>query len=150
MRAVILEKLYMWTLTPYQFFKKNDAWNIGINDLLNFPKQSLGYETGHFLVSNNFDLQEKLESHDVFHILTNTGITVPDEISMQFYLMGNGKRSIYLLSVVLLGTLLYPDYLKKFLSKYRLGKSSLQFYHLDFLKLLTQPVKKIKDTFLIH
>lgn len=150
MRAIILEKLYEWSLIPYQSFKKNEAWDVGIEDLLQYSKDTLGYQMGYFLLSNNFDLQEKLESHDVFHVLTGTGITVPEEVSMQFYLLGNGKRSIYLLTVIFLGTLLFPDYLRMFLSKYRRGKSALPFHQLDFYKLLNQPIDRIKDTFLIH
>ena len=150
MRAILLEKLYEWSLTPYQSFKKNSAWNVGIEDLLQYHKDSLGYQLGYFLLRNNFDLQEKLERHDVFHVLTGTGITVPEEIGMQFYLLGNGKRSAYLLSVIFLGGLLFPEYLNLFRSKYRLGKSSLPFYQLDFYKLLDQPLERIKSTFLIQ
>lgn len=150
MRALVLEKLYEWTLIPYQFFKKNEAWHLGIEDLLQYSKNTLGYQMGYFLLSNDFELQAKLESHDVFHVLTETGITVSEEISMQFYLLGNGKRSSYLLSVIFLGTLLFPDYLQLFLSKYRRGKSALPFHQLDFQKLLHQPIVRIKDTFLIR
>jgi len=149
MRAVVLEKLYEWSVVPYQSLKKNDAWDLGIKDLQRFPKGTLGQSMGDFLVMNNFDLQEKLESHDVFHVLTNTGITVPEEISMQFYLLGNGKRSSYLFTVILLGSLLYPDYLKFFYNRYKKGKSALSFHQLDFYKLLNQPLTKIKSTFLI-
>lgn len=150
MRAIVLEKLYEWSVIPYQSLKKNKAWDLGIEDLLQYPDTTLGYQMGRFLLQNNFDLQEKLESHDVFHVLTGTGITVPEEISMQFYLLGNGKRSVYLFSVILLGGLLYPDYYRLFISKYRRGKSSLPFHQLDFYKLLDQPIKRIKSTFLIH
>lgn len=150
MRALILEKLYVWSLGPYQAIKKNAAWDIGIEELLRYPYESLGYHMGSFLTRNNFDLQEKLESHDVFHVLTNTGISVPEEISMQFYLMGNGKRSIYLFSVVLIGGLLFPDYLKLFWRCYNRGKAALPFYQLDFKKLLHQPIERIKSTFLIE
>jgi ubiquinone biosynthesis protein Coq4 len=150
MRALILEKLYKWSLIPYQSIKKNAAWDLGIKDLLHFSRETLGYQMGYFLLRNNFDLQEKLENHDVFHVLTGTGTTVPEEISMQFYLLGNGKRSIYLFAVIILGTLLYPDYLKLFLLKYHHGKSALAFHQLDFYKLLDQPLKRIKDTFLIQ
>lgn len=149
MRALILEKLYEWSVIPYQSLKKNEAWNIGIEDLLQYSKDSLGFQMGNFLLLHNFDLQEKLESHDVFHVLTDTGITVPEEVSMQFYLFGNGKRSAYLFSVIFLGALLYPDYLKFFRSKYQLGKSALPFYQLDFYNLLNHPIERIKDTFLI-
>ncbi|MFK7812525.1 MAG: Coq4 family protein [Maribacter sp.] len=150
MRAIILEKLYEWSLIPYQSFKSDKAWDLGIEDLLQYSKNSLGYQMGYFLLRNNFDLQEKLESHDVFHVLTGTGTSVPEEISMQFYLLGNGKRSIYLLTVIFLGALLFPDYFKLFRSKYRQGKSALAFYQVDFYKLLDQPIERIKNTFLIH
>lgn len=150
MRAIFLEKLYEWSLIPYQAFKRNKPWALEIEDLLQYPQASLGYQMGRFLLRHNFDLQEKLENHDVFHVLTNTGITVPEEISMQFYLLGNGKRSIYLFSVIFLGALLYPDKLPMFVTKYRRGKGSLPFYQLDFLKLLDQPIARIKDTFLIQ
>lgn len=150
MRGIVLEKLYAWSLIPYQSLKKNSAWGLGVEDLLHYSKNSLGYHTGRFLLRNNFDLQEKLENHDVFHVLTQTGTTVPEEISMQFYLLGNGKRSIYLLLVIFLGTLMFPDYLRLFRSKYRLGKSALPFYQLNFYKLLDQPIARIKDTFLIQ
>jgi ubiquinone biosynthesis protein Coq4 len=150
MRAIILEKLYEWSVIPYQAFKKNAAWDLGIEDLLQYTKDSLGYQMGRFLLQNNFDLQEKLESHDVFHVLTGTGITVPKEISMQFYLYGNGKRSAYLFSVIFIGSLLYPDKFKLFTSAYRRGKMALPFHQLDFYKLLDQPINRIKSTFLIQ
>jgi len=150
MRGIILEKLYEWSVSPYQDLKKNKAWDIAMTDLKQFPKGSLGEQMGDFLAKHNFHLQAKLESHDVFHVLTNTGITVPEEISMQFYLLGNGKRSAYLFTVIFLGGLLYPDYLKFFYRKYKMGKSALRFHQLDFYKLLNQPMEKIKSTFLIQ
>lgn len=150
MRALLLEKLYDWSKIPYQkFLKKNDAWNIEVSKLLRYPKDSLGQGLGLFITIHNFELQDKLESHDVYHVLTNTGITVPEEVSMQFYLLGNGKRSFYLFSVVLLGLLLYPDYFKTFKNTYNRGKKALKFHQLDFLKMLHLPIQKIKTTFLI-
>lgn len=150
MRAIILEKLYEWSVIPYQALKKNAAWNLGIEDLLQYNKESLGYQMGSFLLKNNFDLHEKLESHDVFHVLTGTGITVPEEISMQFYLFGNGKRSTYLFSVIFIGSFLYPDKYKLFALAFRRGKIALAFHQLDFYKLLDQPIERIKSTFLIQ
>ena len=69
---------------------------------------------------------------------------------MQYYLLGNGKRSIYLFSVILIGGLMFPDYFRMFLKNYRLGKASLAFHQLDFEKLLHQPLDRIKSTFLIQ
>lgn len=66
--------MYKWSKKPYQkLFKKNDPWQITSEDLINLPKETLGYQTGHFLKRNHFEMQPKLEDHDVIHVLTNTG-----------------------------------------------------------------------------
>lgn len=151
MRAVVLEALYEWSKVPYRrYFKQNEAWPVSVADLVQYPENSLGFHLAGFLLQHSFELQPKLESHDVFHMLTGTGTSVPEEVAMQFYLLGNGKRGLYLYSVVLLGTVLYPDYINAFLKAYRRGKRALAFHQLDFSKLLFQPIKRIQTTFLIR
>lgn len=151
MRAWILETLYEWSKRPYQkFIKQNEPWPFSIADLIQYRKSSLGFHLACFIMKHNFKIQPKLEDHDVFHILTNTGISVPEEISMQYFLLGNGKRSLYLYLVILMGTILYSDYLKLFIRAYRRGKSALRFHQLDFSKLLKQSILNIKSTFLIQ
>lgn len=151
MRTVILESLYELSKQPYQrYLKKNESWKITINELIRFPENSLGFHLGCFLLKHSFEMQPKLESHDVFHVLTGTGTSVPEEISMQFYLLGNGKRSLYLFIVILLGALLYPDYHHLFIRTFRRGRKALPFHHLDFSKMLNQSVLRLQQTFLIY
>ena len=150
MRAIILEVLYEWSKKPYQkFIKKSEPWPVALPDLMQYPKSSLGFHLACFILKHNFEIQPKLEDHDVFHVLTGTGISVPEEISMQYYLWGNGKRSLYQVAVISLGTVLFPDYLKLFKTAYKRGKAAHKFHQLDFLKLLNQPLFLIKSTFQI-
>ena len=143
--------MYEITKKPYQkWFKKNEPWNISIPELLEYPHESLGFHLGKFLRTNNFELQPKLEDHDVIHVLTGISTNVEEEIGMQFYLMGNGKRSLYLYMVVVSGALFFPFGLPLFLNYYRRGKSAHHFHHLDFSKMLLQPVGLIKETFKIN
>ncbi len=151
MRALILETLYEWSKVPYQkFWKRTDPWNISASDFLKYPVNSLGFQLGCFLLKHSFEIQPKLENHDVYHVLTGTGISVPEEVSMQYYLMGNGKRSLYLYAVIALGTVLYPDEFGRFRKSYQRGRSALTFHQLDFLKLLKQPMDTLKTAFLIQ
>ncbi|MBQ4822208.1 Coq4 family protein [Aquimarina sp. MMG016] len=150
MRAFILETIYEWSKIPYQkWFKKNTPWDISLKTLLQYPKESLGFHLGCFLLKHDFSPQPKLENHDVFHVLTDIGISVPEEVAMQYYLLGNGKRSLYLLSVIFLGTLLYPDKLKLFRKAYRTGKAAYTFHQLDYQKLLHKDIQILQTTFLI-
>ena len=148
MRDLFIEKMYEISKKPYQkFFKKGIAWDINVNQLLQLPNDSLGFHLGCFLLKYNFEIQPKLEDHDVFHVLTNTGVSVTEEIGMQYFLLGNGKRSAYQFAVIVIGTLFYPMQWKRFNTFYRRGKSAHQFYDLPFEKMLLQPLSNIQNTF---
>jgi len=150
MKDYLIEKLYEYTKKPYQkYFKKNAPWNINKSELMNYPEYSLGYGLGNFLYKHHFDIQEKLEDHDIIHVLTDTGISVYEEIGMQYFLLGNGKRSLYLFMVITSGTLFYPRQIKYFVQQYKKGKRALPFYYLDFSKMLYIPILSIQQTFKI-
>lgn len=135
MKDYLIEKLYEYTKIPYQkYFKKNEPWNIDKKQLFDFPEDSLGYGLGNFLHQHHFDIQEKLEDHDIIHVLTNTGISVYEEIGMQYYLLGNGKRSLYLFLVILTGTPFYPKRIQYFLEQYKKEKKRIRFIIWIFLK----------------
>lgn len=151
MKEQLFELLYELSKRPYQkFFKKNTPWTIGIKELIHYPETSLGFLLSSFWLQHHFDLQAQLEDHDVYHVLTKTGISVSDEISMQFYLLGNGKKSLYLFLVVFFGCLFFLGDLKKYKTAYSRGKNSFSFHQIDFSKLLHYPVEEIKTTFSIQ
>lgn len=148
MKEYLIEKMYELSKKPYQkYFKKNNAWNFDKKQLLAFPEESLGFHLGCFLIKYHFEIQPKLEDHDVIHVLTNTGVSVIDEIGMQYYLLGNGKKSLYLFMVILTGTCFYPTQIQNFIKQYKRGKNAHLFHHLDFQKMLKIPVKNIQDSF---
>ena len=151
MRDLFIEKMYELSKKPYQkFFKKGNAWDVKVNQLIQLPDDSLGFHLGCFLLKYNFEIQPKLEDHDVIHVLTNTGISVIDEIGMQYYLYGNGKRSLYLMMVIISGTLYYPTRFSYFKQQYQIGKQAHEFYRLDFLNMLSIPLTHIQQTFNIQ
>lgn len=147
MKELFIEWMYRTVKIPYQWiFKKKEAWPVTLQDYLRMPEESLGFHLGCFLCQHNFDIQATLEEHDVFHVLTHTGITVLDEINMQFYLLGNGKRSPFLFLVIGTGLVFYPFKIKNFYQSYCQGKRAHRFYDLDFLQLLPQPIAHLQQT----
>lgn len=151
MKDIVIETLYKIIKKPYQImFKKSAVWDLSLEDYLNNPKTSLGFHLGSFLVKSNFNIQPQLEEHDVYHVLTNTGITVVDEIDMQFYLLGNGKRTPFVFIVIMTGLIFHPNHLKRFLSSYKKGKQAHRFYDLDFSKMLAIPIQTIQTAFNIQ
>lgn len=143
------KKLITWLFEKSQiiytnYFKKNKPWGLTKLKLLKFPKDSFGYHLGVFLDENDFDLIPKAERHDAYHILTGFGTKVEDEIAQQYLCFANGKRSLYLFAVLILGTIILPDYLNYYLRSYKIGKSANIFHKLDFKGLLHIPFNDLQ------
>lgn len=146
----IREKLCAWLFeiskAPYRTIFKRDkqAWNLESIDLLEYNPNSLGYAVGQFLEANRFELIDKLESHDVYHVLCEMNTSVRDEIGMQFLLMGNGKKSIYQKITVLLGLCLLPEYRSYFKFCYKRGQKMNPVYLFDLKKELNSDLKQLR------
>lgn len=148
MKDLFIIKMYELSSRPYlKYFKKGQAWNVTTQALLKHPQGSLGLHLGEFLRKYHFQLQPKAEAHDVIHVLTNSGVSTKEEIAMQYYLLGNGKRSLYLWMVVCAGVLLYSSQLSYFRHQYRQGKQADKFYDLDFLSLLSLPLATVRQSY---
>lgn len=145
MREKTLIWLFSHTQKKYLKLKNKKSWNISRKELLEFPKKTLGNELGLFLKKNDFELLPKAERHDAYHVLTGYDTKVKDEIALQYLCLGNGKISPYLMGVILIGTLLLPEYLNYYIQSYKLGKTSNQFHLFDYKDLLNIPLQKLRE-----
>lgn len=143
------KKLIVWLFEKsqkiYTKFKKKKPWNISRDELLTYPKNTFGYHLGSFLTKNGFELLPKVERHDAYHVLTNYSTQVQDEIALQYLCFGNGKRSPNLFGVVIVGTLLLPDYLTYYIESYKLGKNCNTFHHFNYKNLLNDDFEELRS-----
>ena len=144
------ENICIWLFdkskTPYaKYFKSNAAWNLTRTDLISFPTNTLGYELGYFLTANNYHLIPKLEKHDAYHVITEYGTSVKDEIALQYFFLGNKKRSAYLFGVIIIGAILLPENITHYYKAYLHGKRSTPFHKWNIRELLNQPLNNIRN-----
>jgi len=150
------KQLIIWLFENSQNFyvtyfkKRHKAWHVKKKELLTYSKNTFGYHLGYFLKLNNFELIPKIERHDCYHVLTGYSTKVEDEIALQYLCYGNGKRSIYLFGVILLGTFLLPECYKYYIKSYRLGKSANAFHQFDYSKLLKTEIGLLRATIFIN
>ena len=146
MRKKFIYWLFEHSQRMYIKFKNKKPWSISSDELLTYSKDSFGYYLGLLLKTNGFELLPKVERHDCYHLLTNYGIKVEDEIALQYVCFGNGKRSIYLIGVLLIGTIILPEYYKYYIKSYQLGKNCNQFHHFKYENLLHFSLQEIKES----
>ncbi|WP_297985361.1 Coq4 family protein [uncultured Chryseobacterium sp.] len=120
-----------------KFFKRNKRkWHFTEEQLLLFQEDSLGRKLGEFYKKHGFRMIPQMENHDVYHLITGCSTKIEDEIAMQYLLFGNGKRSAYLLGVLFLGTMVFPEKLGIYLKAFRKGRKMSSFHNWDFESLL--------------
>lgn len=143
------KKFIIWLFTHsqklYTRFKNKEPWNITSRELVAYPKNSFGNELGAFLNKNGFELIPKVERHDAYHVLTGYGTQVEDEIALQYLCLGNGKMSFYLIGVILIGTLLLPEYANYYLKSHKLGVNSNTFHHFNYKNLLNHSLQELRE-----
>lgn len=127
------------------FKKKKRQWQFDEKQLLSFKEDSLGKTLGEFYQAHGFRMIPKMENHDVYHLITDFSTNIQDEIAMQYLLFGNGKRSAYLLGVLLLGTFVFPEYYKTYRKAFQKGRNMRSFHNWDFENLLWQNFDHLKD-----
>jgi ubiquinone biosynthesis protein Coq4 len=148
MRLRFMLFLYNGSSVLYtKLFKRNKkAWGLSVSDFLAYPTNTLGYALGNFYLSNGFDVMPKLENHDVFHVITETNTDIQGEIAMQYLLMGNGKRSLYMYAMIGIGTVIYPEFIRYYMFSYQKGKSLSKFHHIEFKDYLAKPLVELQHS----
>lgn len=137
------------TKTYYtKWFKAHiSSWGIKTEDLKSYKKGSLGYQMWNFLNKEGFAMMEKHETHDVFHVLTDYKTSKEDEVAMQCFLYGNGRRTLYMALSILIGICILPENISLFHQAYKRGKTAFPFHQLDYKPLLNLPLEKLKWMF---
>lgn len=126
-------------------FKFSDkAWTVNLNDLSKKAPGTLGKDLYNFLTQHGFSIEPKLESHDVGHVLLGYDTDVIDEVCMQYFYLGSGKRSIYSVLTVFLGFFILHECHQLFFRAYLRGKKAVNFQYWDFEHLLNEPTSVIQ------
>lgn len=148
-RAKLCEWLNETTKVSYTkwFKRKTSSWQMTITDLKSFNTSSLGHQMFNFLTLEGFSLMEKHESHDVFHVLTGYGTSKEDEIAMQCFLFGNGKKTLYMTLSILTGIVILPEFISIFYKAYLRGQQAFPMYKLNYQPLLSYPLQQLKWMF---
>lgn len=123
---------------------------VSMDELISYPKDTLGFHVGSFLFNNSHDADPQPEITDIYRVLINHEVSNKEEIAMHYYLFGNGDLALKNLFVMVTGAALFPHRLPYFYKKYTEGKNALRFYDLDHFRMLHLPLERIKDAFLIR
>ncbi len=131
--------------TVFNCGTNKQSWNISTKELLLLPEGTVGNELGKYLKEQNFEPLEKAEYHDVQHIFFDFSMTFVDEVALQFFLIGNGKKSIASISTYLGAWFILPTKWKYLKTSYQRGKNCKDTSILNVKTILYEDFKMIKN-----
>ena len=148
MRKQLVGRLFELSQGFYvkHFKQKKEPWGLTKAALLTYPEGTLGNGIGLFLQANGFEVIDKVERHDAYHVLLGFNTRAQDEIALQYVCLGNGKRSKYLFGVILLGSFILPEYANYYYRCFKLGRQLNCFYSFDYKLLLDQSLDDLRAT----
>lgn len=133
----LVKKIHLLVHRP-EPFPYTHAW------LRLLPKHTLGYQTAHFLDERKFRLMKFYESHDFKHVLFSYEMDAEGELRLQFFLYGNGSRSIATLGCMLLGYLLMPEYKTLFRQDVAWGRMFHDLRHASWPMLMEKDLDQVR------
>ncbi len=130
--------------TVFDYGTSDKRWNLTTAELLKFPENSLGKALGEFLAKDGLEPLAGAEYHDVQHVLLDYSVSFKDEVALQFFLHGNGKRSIASVSTMIGAWCLLPREWKYLKRAYERGKQAADISALNLKALLSRDLLQVK------
>lgn len=130
--------------TVFNYGTNQKGWNLSTKELLGFPDDSLGRALGKFLEKHKLEPLAGAEYHDVQHVLLDYSISFTDEVALQFFLHGNGKKSIASVSTMIGAWCILPHQWSYLRSAYKRGKNCRDMAAINLKALLHQNLGQAK------
>ena len=128
----------------FNFGTKDRNWNISTRELLRFPEKSLGKALGEFLAKDGLEPLAGAEYHDAQHVLLDYSVSFKDEVALQFFLHGNGKKSIASVSTMIGAWCILPTQWKYLRTAYERGKQARDISTLNLKAMLSDDLDHTK------
>ncbi|MBP8033509.1 MAG: hypothetical protein KAZ71_02865 [Bacteroidia bacterium] len=128
----------------FNYGTNDKNWGLSTAELLKYPEGSLGKALGDFLKLHEVEILTGAEYHDIHHILFDYSISFKDEVALQFFLHGNGKKSIASVSTRIGAWCLLPTEWKYLKASYERGKKCKDVSKLNFKNMLHEDFSKVK------
>ncbi len=139
---IIKHLTHSFGLPVLKLIVKPNLLSYSKQELASFPEGTLGKDVFEFLNTNQMNLLEYFETHDVKHVLLNYGISDVEEAKMQFFFLGNGTYSIPVLSATTFCIFLLPTHIPEFIKAFKRGKKC---HNLKDIKLQNYLFEKTSD-----
>lgn len=108
------------------------------------PFETVGNELWQSLNAESLRLLPYYERHDIKHVVLDYPFTDEGEVSLQFFMLANGRVSFPVLATVIYGLVTMPEYYSSFKKAWQRGKQAKSLENMDWFGIMELPLTVVQ------
>jgi len=145
-RKRILVYLAHEVALPYfRLTRKGYQFPYSVRQLQRFPEGTVGKALFQFFNDHQLDLMPHYEKHDIKHVVLGYPPTEEGEVSLQCFMLANGRITLPVVFSVFIGLAIMPDKWGIFAKAWKRGRSVPSLNQLDWFGLVRQPLEATRE-----
>lgn len=134
---------------PYfRLFRPAVDFRYSLDELQQLPQDTVGYRLYDFLEHHQLELLPYYEKHDIKHIILGYPPTESGEVSLQCFMLANGRYTLPVILAVLFGFCTMPDYWSDFIRALKRGYANKSLQQVRWFDLLPFNINIVQDLLL--
>lgn len=143
--ALLVYLTHKMALPLLQLIRDPVVFPYSMEELKQFPADTMGHELAVFLETKKLDLLPYYAKHDIKHILLDYDTTDDGEVCLQCFMLGNGHYSFPVLATVVYGFVTMPEYWMLFKKAYTRGGQCRPVENWLWFEILTEKTTDLKN-----
>lgn len=132
-------------LPYFKLIRRGYQFPYSIKELKHLPQDSVGQALYTFFYSNDLEMLPHYEKHDVKHVVLGYPPTEEGEVSLQCFMLANGRITAPVIFSVLIGITIMPERLSQFIKAWKRGRRTPSLSKLDWFALIPQPLTEVRN-----
>jgi Coenzyme Q (ubiquinone) biosynthesis protein Coq4 len=125
--------------------RRKKKFPYSMEQLSALPYETVGNELWQLLNAHSIRLLPYYERHDIKHVVLNYPFTDEGEVSLQFFMLANGRVSFPVLATVLYGLLTMLEYYPSFRKAWARGKRTKSLESMDWFGIMELPLVTVQN-----
>lgn len=127
-----------------KIIRRKKKFPYSMEQLSALPYETVGNELWQLLNAHSIRLLPYYERHDIKHVVLDYPFTDEGEVSLQFFMLANGRVSFPVLATVVYGLVTMPEYYSSFKKAWERGKQAKSLEDMDWFGIMEKPLVVIQ------
>lgn len=132
-------------LPYFKLVRRGYHFPYSLKELRHLPEDTVGRALFSFFQDNRLQLMPHYEKHDIKHVVLGYPPTEEGEVSLQCFMLANGRLTLPVIFSVALGLLIMPGKQKQFRQAWLRGRRTRSLKDLDWFALVPQPLARARQ-----